>query len=211
MPDQNIELRDGDPVGYRQTKHILNFISLNEIKKLNIIEICKFADYHGWSSDLACHRGGCLFEFKHALYVLIHKNKFIEKLKENSNFIPDTQETSIDRFSISKSEALELQELLINLNLKKFLKEIRFANNLLFLGVIINTIGEEIEKQNRKTTIFLCTEFRKLYPNEKEIIREIDDIYFNKKIITWSKLEIFERMINSYNRNRELKSRRRYY
>ena len=210
MPSQIIELRDGNAEDYKQSNHILNFISLDELKKLDILELCKFADYHGWSSNLACHGGGCLFQFKHALYVLIHRNKFIEKFKENSDFIPDTQQTSIDRFSITNTEALKLQDLLININLKKYLLEIRFPQNLLFLGVIINTIGEKIEKLNRKTTIFLCTEFRKLFPYATEMIRQIDEIYFNKKIITWSKLEIFEKIVENYDGNRSLR-RRRYY
>ena len=210
MPDQIIELRDGNADNYKQSNHILNFISSGELNKLDILKLCKFADYHGWSSNLACHGGGCLFEFKHALYVLIHKNKFIEKFKENSNFIPDTQQTSIDRLSITNTEALKLQELLVNINLKKYLLEIRFPQNLLFLGVIINTIGEKIEKLNRKTTIFLCTEFKKLFPYATEMIRQIDEIYFNKKIITWSKLEIFEKIVENYDGNRSLR-RRRYY
>jgi len=210
MPDQIIELRDGKADNYKQSNHILNFISSGELKKLDILKLCKFADYHGWSSNLACHGGGCLFEFKHALYVLIHKNKFIEKFKENSNFIPDTQQTSIDRLSITNTEALKLQELLVNINLKKYLLEIRFPQNLLFLGVIINTIGEKIEKLNRKTTIFLCTEFKKLFPYATEMIRQIDEIYFNKKIITWSNLEIFEKIVENYDGNRSLR-RRRYY
>ena len=210
MPDQIIELRDGNADNYKQSNHILNFISSGELNKLDILKLCKFADYHGWSSNLACHGGGCLFEFKHALYVLIHKNKFIEKFKENSNFIPDTQQTSIDRLSITNTEALKLQELLVNINLKKYLLEIRFPNNLLFLGVIINTIGEKIEKLNRKTTIFLCTEFKKLFPYATEMIRQIDEIYFNKKIITWSNLEIFEKIVENYDGNRSLR-RRRYY
>ena len=210
MPNQIIELRDGNADNYKQSNHILNFISSGELNKLDILKLCKFADYHGWSSNLACHGGGCLFEFKHALYVLIHKNKFIEKFKENSNFIPDTQQTSIDRLSITNTEALKLQDLLININLKKYLLEIRFPQNLLFLGVIINTIGEKIEKLNRKSTIFLCTEFRKLFPYATELIRQIDEIYFNKKIITWSKLEIFEKIVENYDENRSLR-RRRYY
>lgn len=210
MPNQIIELRDGNAEDYKQSNHILNFISLDELKKLDILELCKFADYHGWSSNLACHGGGCLFQFKHALYVLIYRNKFIEKFKENSDFIPDTQQTSIDRFSITNTEALKLQDLLININLKKYLLEIRFPNNLLFLGVIINTIGEKIEKLNRKSTIFLCTEFRKLFPYATEMIRQIDEIYFNKKIMTWSKLEIFEKIVENYDGNRSLR-RRRYY
>ena len=210
MPNQIIELRDGNAEDYKQSNHILNFISSDELKKLDILELCKFADYHGWSSNLACHGGGCLFQFKHALYVLIYRNKFIEKFKENSDFIPDTQQTSIDRFSITNTEALKLQDLLININLKKYLLEIRFPQNLLFLGVIINTIGEKIEKLNRKSTIFLCTEFRKLFPYATEMIRQIDEIYFNKKIITWSKLEIFEKIVENYDGNRSLR-RRRYY
>ena len=210
MPDQIIELRDGNAENYKQSNHILNFISSGELNKLDILKLCKFADYHGWSSNLACHGGGCLFEFKHALYVLIHKNKFIEKFKENSNFIPDTQQTSIDRLSITNTEALKLQELLVNINLKKYLLEIRFPQNLLFLGVIINTIGEKIEKLNRKTTIFLCTEFKKLFPYATEMIRQIDELYFNKKIITWSNLEIFEKIVENYDGNRSLR-RRRYY
>ena len=210
MPDQIIELRDGNAENYKQSNHILNFISSDELKKLDILELCKFADYHGWSSNLACHGGGCLFQFKHALYVLIYRNKFIEKFKENSDFIPDTQQTSIDRFSITNTEALKLQDLLININLKKYLLEIRFPNNLLFLGVIINTIGEKIEKLNRKTTIFLCTEFKKLFPYATEMIRQIDEIYFNKKIITWSNLEIFEKIVENYDGNRSLR-RQRYY
>jgi hypothetical protein len=134
----------------------------------------------------------------------------LKNLKKIQDFIPDTQQTSIDRLSITNTEALKLQELLVNINLKKYLLEIRFPQNLLFLGVIINTIGEKIEKLNRKTTIFLCTEFKKLFPYATEMIRQIDEIYFNKKIITWSNLEIFEKIVENYDGNRSLR-RRRYY
>ena len=169
----NKDLKNGDPEEYKNSKHILNFISPNEIKKLNFLDICKYADYNGWSSNLACHGGGCLFEFRHALFILIKKNIFIKKFKENPNFVPNIDQTSLESSfnQISLDDAIALQNLLLNLNMRKFLKEIRFPSSLLFLGVLMNVIGEKLERQNRKSTIFLCTEFRNLYPRETESIK----------------------------------------
>ena len=208
----DIVLKDGNMEAYKDSKHILNFIRPNEIKKLNFLDICKYADYNGWSSNLACHGGGCLFEFRHALFILIKKNIFIKKFKERPNFVPDIDQTSLEsnNSQISLNDTIALQNLLLNLNIKKYLKEIRFPSSLLFLGVLMNVIGEKLERQNRKSTIFLCTEFRNLYPRETESIKKIDEIYSNNKILTWGHLSIFEEMINSHNEKKN-RRRRRFY
>ena len=72
-------------------------------------------------------------------------------------------------------------------------------------------IGSELENKNKKITIFLCTEFRNLYPDEIESIKEIDEIYLNNKILTWRHLSIFEEMIKSNNEKQKFRKRRRFY
>ena len=62
----------------------------------------------------------------------------------------------------------------------------------------MHMIGEDIEKNNKKLTKFFIPEFIKLYPNSTHIIRELEDIYYNGKVLDPWKLEIFERMI-AYN------------
>ena len=210
----DIVLKDGNIEEYKDSKHILNFIRPNEIKKLNFLDICKYADFNGWDSYI---QEGLVFEtrgliqFRHALYILLNKKIFIEKFKQNPDFIPDIQQTSLKKSKIDQNEAISLQEILIGLNIKKFLKEIRFTNNLMFLGVLMYLIGSELENKNKKITIFLCTEFRNLYPDEIESIKEIDEIYLNNKILTWSHLSIFEEMIKSNNEKGKLRKRRRFY
>ena len=46
---------------------------------------------------------------------------------------------------------------------------------------------------------FLIPEFTRLYPNQTNIIRRLDEIYYNGDILNFSKLEIFEEMINNNN------------
>ena len=69
------------------------------------------------------------------------------------------------------------------------------TNNLAYIGVAMFIIGDEIESENRKITKFLIPEFNKLYPNQHNIIRELDDIYYNNRHLTCWSLSIFERMI----------------
>ena len=210
----NKDLKNGDPEEYKNKKHILNFITPNEIKKLNFLKVCKLADFNGWDSYIQEGLGfdtHGLIQFRHALYILLNKKIFIEKFKQNPNFVPDIQQTSLKKSKIDQNEAISLQEILIELNIKKFLKEIRFTNNLMFLGVLMYLIGSELENKNKKITIFLCTEFRNLYPDEIESIKEIDEIYLNNKILTWSHLSIFEEMIKSHNEKKKFRKRRRFY
>lgn len=210
----NIVLKDGNIEEYKDSKHILNFIKPYEIKKLNFLEICKLADFNGWNAYIENHLGfeiHGLIQFRHALYILLNKRIFIEKFKQNPNFIPDIQQTSLKVRKIDQNEAISLQEILIGLNIKKFLKEIRFSNNLMFLGVLMYLIGDELENKNKKITMFLCTEFRNLYPDEIESIKKIDEIYSNNKILTWNHLSIFEEMINLHNEKKKIRRRRRFY
>ena len=58
MPSPTINLQSGDRWKYESSKHLLNFINPNEINKLDFLEICKFAEYHEWGANLACHGGG---------------------------------------------------------------------------------------------------------------------------------------------------------
>ena len=199
---ENIDLQSGDRDKYKNQNHILNFIQPSEIQLLDFKEICKFADVHGWSWDLSCHGGLCLWQFRHAFYVLLNKAKFIQKFSEEALYVPRAEETMYRREDIPFNKAILLQNSLLQINLRDYLRDIRFPNNLGYLGVAMHMIGEDIEKKNRRLTKFLIPAFIKLYPNSTEIIRELEDIYYNGNVLNPWKLEIFERMIASNVPNR---------
>ena len=194
----DIELQSGDRDKYKNQNHILNFIEPSEIKLLNFKEICKFADVHRWGWDLSCHGGFCLWQFRHAFYVLLNKEKFIQKFSEDALYVPREEQTMYSRKDIPLHKAIQLQKLLLQINLREYLRDIRFPDSLGYLGVAMHMIGEDIEKKNKKLTKFFIPEFIKLYPNSTHIIRELEDIYYNGKVLDPWKLEIFERMI-AYN------------
>lgn len=198
----DIELQSGDRDKYKNQNHILNFIEPSEIQLLNFKKICKFADVHSWSWNLGCHGGSCLRQFRHAFYVLLNKAKFIEKFSEDALYVPIEEQTMYRRQDIPLNKAILLQKLLLQINLREYLRDIRFPDNLGYLGVAMHMIGEDIEKKNKKLTKFFIPEFIKLYPNSTQIIRELEDIYYNGKVLDPWKLEIFERMIASNIPNR---------
>ncbi len=199
LPNVNdITLRSGDSREY-SSKHILNFTrNVNALNALNFYEICKYADIHKWHNQL-CHGDGCCKEFRHAFYILIYKHRFIQKLNENPNFTPVVEETSLGRSNITKDESLKLQKLILKTSIKELMTNISFPNNLMFLGVAIFSIGEEIEKENRLITKFIINEFKALYPRVYDIISELDKIYYSNGYINSWRLEIFERMVNAHN------------
>ena len=199
---ENIDLQSGDRDEYKNQNHILNFIQPSEIQLLDFKEICKFADVHGWSWNLSCHGGFCLWQFRHAFYVLLNKAKFIQKFSEEALYVPRAEETMYRREDIPFNKAILLQNSLLQINLRDYLRDIRFPNNLGYLGVAMHMIGEDIENKNKKLTKFLIPEFIKLYPNSTEIIRELEDIYYNGKVLDPWKLGIFEKMIASNKTNR---------
>ena len=194
----DIELQSGDRDKYKNQNHILNFIEPSEIKLLNFKEICKFADVHRWGWNLSCHGGFCLWQFRHAFYVLLNKEKFIQKFSEDALYVPREEQTMYSRKDIPLHKAIQLQKLLLQINLREYLRDIRFPDSLGYLGVAMHMIGEDIERNNKKLTKFFIPEFIKLYPNSTHIIRELEDIYYNGKVLDPWKLEIFERMI-AYN------------
>lgn len=195
----NIQLLSGDRDQYRNQGHILNFIEPSEIQNLNFKEICKFADVHQWGWNLSCHGGGCLYQFRHAFYILLNKAKFIQKFSEDPNYIPRESQTLYSRQDIPKNKAILLQKLILKINIQDYLRDVKFPNNLGYLGVAMHMIGEDLERENKKLTKFLIPEFTRLYPNQTNIIERLDEIYYNGDILNFSKLEIFEKMINNNN------------
>ena len=191
----DIELQSGDRDKYKNQNHILNFIEPSEIQLLNFKEICKFAHVHRWGWNLSCHGGFCLYQFRHAFYVLLNKEKFIQKFSEDALYVPREEQTMYSRKDIPLNKAIQLQKLLLQINLREYLRDIRFPDSLRYLGVAMHMIGEDIEKKNKKLTKFFIPEFIKLYSNSTQIIRELEDIYYNGKVLDPWKLEIFERMI----------------
>ena len=195
----NIRLLSGDKDQYKNQRHILNFIEPSEIQSLSFKEICKFADVHDWGWNLSCHGGGCLWQFRHAFYILLNKAKFIQKFSEDPNYIPRESQTMYSRQDIPRNKAILLQKLILKINIQDYLRDVKFPNNLGYLGVAVHMIGEDLERENKKLTKFLISEFTRLYSNQTNTIRRLDEIYYNGDILNYSKLEIFEKMINNNN------------
>lgn len=195
----NIRLLSGDKDQYKNQRHILNFIEPSEIQSLSFKEICKFADVHEWGWNLSCHGGGCLWQFRHAFYILLNKAKFIQKFSEDPNYIPRESQTMYSRQDIPRNKAILLQKLILKINIQDYLRDVKFPNNLGYLGVAVHMIGEDLERENKKLTKFLISEFTRLYSNQTNTIRRLDEIYYNGDILNYSKLEIFEEMINNNN------------
>ena len=195
----NIQLLSGDKDQYKNQRHILNFIEPSEIQSLSFKEICKFADVHEWGWNLSCHGGGCLWQFRHAFYILLNKAKFIQKFSEDPNYIPRESQTMYSRQDIPRNKAILLQKMILKINIQDYLRDVKFPNNLGYLGVAVHMIGEDLERENKKLTKFLISEFTRLYSNQTNTIRRLDEIYYNGDILNYSKLEIFEEMINNNN------------
>ena len=206
LPNTNaqnlVSLKFGNREIYNKEKHILNFIQPNDIGRLNFLEVCKYADYHKWHWDLSCHRDGCCRQFRHAFYVLLNKIQFLEKYSEDSNFIPNLEQTNLSKSNIKENEALILQQIITEIDIKKLIEEIKFPNYLAYIGVAMFIIGDEIERKNRKITKYLIPQFIKHFPNAPDVISTLDNIYYNNNIIDCWGLEIFERLINSNNQRR---------
>jgi hypothetical protein len=188
-------LKNGNKEIYKSEKHILNYISKEELNNLNFHTLCKYADHHQWHWDLSCHGDYCCRQFRHAFYVMLNKISFISAYSSDPNFVPNLEEANINKNNITLDEKIRLQNLIEEINISKYLDEIKFPNNLAYIGVAMFIIGDEIESENRKITKFLIPEFNKLYPNQHNIIRELDDIYYNNRHLTCWSLSIFERMI----------------
>ena len=144
-------------------------------------------------------------------FILIYKNELTNKLNENPNFIPNIRETSLGKQNISREEALKLQDIILKINLKKFIKEIKFPASLGYLGVAMYVIGEEIENNNKKVTQFLIEEFKKIIAsiknrfvlniiNNDETIKrhmlKLDEIYYNGSALKCWDLGIFESILD---------------
>jgi hypothetical protein len=199
---------EGNQTLYLNQKHLLNYTK--DLKKINLHKICEYADFHNWHWDLRYGDINCN-QLKHSFFILIYKTKFINKLNENFNFIPDLRQTSLGRENISREEALKLQDIILEINLKKFIKEIKFPNSLGYLGVAMYVIGEEIENENKKVTRFLIEEFKKIIAsiknrfvlniinndeNIKRHILKLDEIYYNGIALKCWDLAIFEEIFN---------------
>ena len=198
---------DGSIEIYRSKKHLLNFTK--DLKKINFHKISEYADFHDWYWYL-CHGDGCCTQLRHVFYVLVYKKELTDKLNQNPNFIPDVEKTSLGRINITKKEALKLQEIILELNLKKFLNDIKFPRSLAYLGVAMYTIGKDVENENKKITQFLISEFKKIINSIKnkrllyilqndeiiiENLKKLDDIYYNGLTLTCWDLEIFEKIL----------------
>ena len=72
----------------------------------------------------------------------------------------------------------------------------------------MNLIGEEIERENKKITKFLIPNFKKIFPNQYEIIEKLDKIYYSGDVINCWKLSIFEEMILASNDERFINKKR---
>ena len=208
--DQNekksVKLLTGDREDY-PSNHLLNFIDPKEIQSLSFKEIVKFAEVHGWSWNLSCHGGNCLYHLRHAFYVLLNKENFINKFSEDPLYVPILDQTMYSRENIPFNKAILFQKLILQINLREYLNDIKFPNNLGYLGVAMHMIGEKIEIKNKKLTKFLIPEFIKLYPRPSDIVRELDQIYYNGEVLDCGKLEIFERLMDSNNVTRSQDNR----
>ena len=189
-----INLKVGDKKIYHDQKHLLNFISKDEIMNLNFYTICKYADFHNWHWYL-CHGDYCCRQLRHAFYVLLNKINFINAYSTNPIFTPRLDQTDINSKNITKDEKIRLQNYIKELKLKDYLNEIKFPNNLGYIGVAMFIIGEELEKENRSLTKHLIPQFIKLFPNQFENIKKLEDIYYNNKYLTCWSLGIIEEMI----------------
>ena len=201
-------LSNGDPVEYQNRNHLLNYTK--DLKKINFHKVCEYADFHNWHWDL-CHEDMCCHQLRHVFFILIYKNELTNKLNENPNFIPNIRETSLGKQNISREEALKLQDIILKINLKKFIKEIKFPASLGYLGVAMYVIGEEIENENKKVTRFLIEEFKKIIAtiknrfvlniiNNDETIKrhmlKLDEIYYNGNALKCWDLGIFESILD---------------
>lgn len=134
--------------------------------------------------------------------------KFIQKYSEDQNFTPNILQTKLEPKKVSNKDSLKLQNLILDINFSEYFTKIKFPNNLGYIGVVMNLIGEEIERENKKITKFLIPNFKKIFPNQYEIIEELDKIYFSGDVINCWKLSLFEKMILASNDERFINKKR---
>ena len=96
--------------------------------------------------------------------------------------------------------------------MKNFLKEIPHDLNLMYLGVVMFTIGEETEKKNKLLTKHIIEGFKSLYSNnlEHNFNEKLDQIYYGSEYLTWQKLMILDESIRNHNQFNLSKRQRRF-
>lgn len=134
--------------------------------------------------------------------------KFIQKYSEDQNFTPNILQTKLEPKKVSNKDSLKLQNFISDINFSEYFTKIKFPNNLGYIGVVMNLIGEEIERENKKITKFLIPNFKKIFPNQYEIIEELDKIYYSGDVINCWKLSLFEKMILASNDERFINNKR---
>ena len=206
--DANSDLEYGDYRLFNESNSILRFVNIDELQSLNFFQVCKFADHYNWPWDISCHGGGCLSDLNHAFFVLINKLKFIQKYSEDQNFTPNILQTKLEPKKVSNKDSLKLQNFISDINFSEYFTKIKFPNNLGYIGVVMNLIGEEIERENKKITKFLIPNFKKIFPNQYEMIEELDRIYYSGDVINCWKLSLFEKMILASNDERFINNKR---
>ena len=202
-------LLQGDPLLYKNEKHLLNYTK--DIKNLSFFDLCKYAKVHNWHNKL-CHDDACCRQFRHSFFILVYKDLILQRLLSDPNYIPDLDQTSLSSHSIKKEESLKLQKEVLKTDIKNFLKEIPHDLNLMYLGVIMFTIGEEIEKKNRLLTKHIIEGFKSLYPNNPEhgFNEKLDQIYYSSEYLTWQKLMILDESIRRHNEFNSRRYQRRF-
>jgi len=203
------KLYQGNSSSYKEGKYLLNYT--RDIKNLTFLDVCKYAHAHKWPNYL-CHLDGCCPQFRHSFFLLVYKDLIQKKLLINPDYIPDLQQVSLSSYSISKEESLKLQKEVLKTDIKKFLKEIPHDLNLMYLGVIMCTIGEEVERENRLLTKHIIDGFKLLYPNNPHTDAniELDRIYYSNEYLTWHKLIILDQAIKKHDEANLRRARRRF-
>lgn len=201
------KLYQGNFSFYKEGKYLLNYT--RDIKNLTFLDVCKYAHAHNWPNYL-CHMDGCCPQFRHSFFLLVYKDLIQKKLLINPDYIPDLQQVSLSSYSISKDESLKLQKEVLKTDIKKFLKEIPHDLNLMYLGVVMCTIGEEVEKENRLLTKHIIDGFKLLYPNNPHTDANIvlDKIYYSNEYLTWHNLIILDQAIKKHDEANLRRARR---
>ena len=186
----------------RNNRLILNFIPINH---LTFYDICKVAEVNGWSDNVTCHGGGCLFEYNHALFLLANKKKVSSLMEQNVGKYPIDE---LNPYSINEEDSLLLQNLVIKTNFKKFLKDIAHPKNFMAIGVVLNMV-KKLERENKILTRFFTETFKEVYHKSTIESKKLDNIYFNGNHMTYDDLEIVEAMSKEH--ESRIKFRRQIY
>jgi hypothetical protein len=202
-------LLQGDSLLYKNEKHLLNYTK--DIQNLSFFEVCKYAKVHNWHNYL-CHGDACCRQFRHSFFILVYKDLILQKFLSDPIYIPDLDQTSLSSHSIKKEESLKLQKEVLKTDIKNFLKEIPHDLNLMYLGVVMFTIGEETEKKNKLLTKHIIEGFKSLYSNnlEHNFNEKLDQIYYGSEYLTWQKLMILDESIKNHSQFNLSKRQRRF-